>query len=257
MDGPYLLSVPLDARPRLLMGGVATHGDRAREFYRLPKAWCLHAYRYDADLLLDHHDLSIRPASVSVFPANVDIEVHFRTYPSTHVYVHFGLAPGGPKACLPPMQDLGLRFDSFYAELEKVVSLLTSNRLRAEVKLWNLLWELADRHANRSPEARHPAVTDALHAIELGLASDMRISRLSELVGLSHNHLLRLFKKELGMSISTYIRQRRLERARYLLEGSNRSIKSIAAEVGIPDLQHFNKLIRGGYGASPRQLRAL
>lgn len=258
MSAEYILEVPLDARPRLLVGNLATHGHYKDEFYRLPQAWCLHAYRYEAGLLVDNHPLEIRPGRVGIIPADVDIAFRFRRYPSHHIYLHYQLDPGPrPGVPIPAMQDMALRFDGFFAEMEQIVASMSGNRTRGEVKLWDLLWELADRHAARTPAVagRHPAVAKVLSTIELRLGSPLRVEELAAEVDLSHNHLTRLFRQETGMTVIGYIRKRRIERARHLLAHSTRPIKSIAFEVGIPDLQHFNKLVRRELGSSPRRCR--
>jgi transcriptional regulator GlxA family with amidase domain len=46
-----------------------------------------------------------------------------------------------------------------------------------------------------------------------------------------------------------------MERARHLLIASTLAIPAIAATVGIPDLQAFNKTCRKELGASPRAVR--
>jgi transcriptional regulator GlxA family with amidase domain len=194
-----------------------------------------------------------------VIPADVDIEFRFRRYPSVHVYLHYELG-AGRTVPVPAMQDLGLRFDSFFGEIEQIVAGLSTNRTRVEVKLWDLLWELADRYAARAlggggEGGRHPAVARVLSTIELHLGADLRVEDLAAQADISHNHLTRLFRQEMGTTVVGYIRQRRMERARHLLEHSTRPIKSIAAEVGIPDLQHFNKLVRRELGRSPRGCR--
>jgi AraC-like DNA-binding protein len=55
--------------------------------------------------------------------------------------------------------------------------------------------------------------------------------------------------------VTEYVRRRRVERARHLLLHSGLSIKQVACEVGLPDLQLFNKTIRRAYGVAPRSLR--
>ena len=46
-----------------------------------------------------------------------------------------------------------------------------------------------------------------------------------------------------------------MARAQHLLSQSTLPIKAIAEEVGIPDLQHFNKVVRRKLGGAPRRLR--
>ncbi|MGW2523919.1 helix-turn-helix transcriptional regulator [Streptomyces sp. NPDC001617] len=69
-------------------------------------------------------------------------------------------------------------------------------------------------------------------------------------------HLTRVFGAETGLTVVSYIRHRRLQRARHLLLSSALSVTAIAAAVGIADLQAFNKACRRELGASPRDVRA-
>ena len=75
-------------------------------------------------------------------------------------------------------------------------------------------------------------------------------------VGISHNHLTRLFRSQTGGTVIGHLRARRMARAAHLLRESTMSIRAIAASVGIPDLQAFNKSCRASAGLSPRQIRA-
>jgi transcriptional regulator GlxA family with amidase domain len=54
-----------------------------------------------------------------------------------------------------------------------------------------------------------------------------------------------------------HLLRRRATRAQHLLLTTNLPVKVIAAEVGVPDLQEFNKLIRRHCGHSPRAVREL
>jgi AraC-like DNA-binding protein len=78
---------------------------------------------------------------------------------------------------------------------------------------------------------------------------------VAEHMGLSTTHVNRVVRRIAGMTMIQLIRRRRLQRAYRLLLHSTMPIKLIASECGIDDLQQFNKLMRSGYGKSPRQLR--
>ena len=92
--------------------------------------------------------------------------------------------------------------------------------------------------------------------IELELARPLTLQSLAAQVGVSPAHLTRMFKAYTGTTVIQFIRQRRVAHAQYLLRTTARPIKSIAHEVGIPDLHHFNKIIRASLGSSPRDVRA-
>ena len=154
------------------------------------------------------------------------------------------------------MQDLGNDFGRIYSEFEHAVAVFSSRPARAEARLWDILWELSERTPSAAAgPRRHPALEKAIERIELGLAHSIRVSDLANEVGISQTHLRRLFEEDRGQSVRTYIRSRRMERVRQLLQNSTLSIKAIAQEVGIPDLQHFNKVVRRELGAAPTRLR--
>lgn len=76
---------------------------------------------------------------------------------------------------------------------------------------------------------------------------------------ISTRHLHTLFQ-EAGTTVSTWIRERRLERCRAdLLDPllADRPVSSIAARWGFVDAAHFSRAFKAGYGVSPSELRRL
>ncbi|WP_445269323.1 helix-turn-helix domain-containing protein [Streptomyces sp. DSM 41634] len=71
----------------------------------------------------------------------------------------------------------------------------------------------------------------------------------------SHNHLTRLFLAATGETVVGYIRAPNGTGAPFL-QTTTLSVPAVAASVGIPDLQAFNKACRHSFGASPRGIRA-
>ncbi len=99
-----------------------------------------------------------------------------------------------------------------------------------------------------------PLAVAAAH-IEAHLATSLSVGDIARVAGVSHNHLTRLFRARTGLTVVGYIRRRRMERARHLLTASTLSVTAVAAAVGIPDLQAFNKVCRRELGESPREVR--
>jgi len=95
----------------------------------------------------------------------------------------------------------------------------------------------------------------ALEIIDLRLAEDLAIECILRETGISHGHLLRLFRGHQGKTIGESIRHQRMERARYLLGNTTLPVKAVAVECGIPDLHLFNKTVRRELGMAPRALR--
>ena len=98
-------------------------------------------------------------------------------------------------------------------------------------------------------------VSEAEAYIMKHLHGPINIAEMSSLLGISHNHLLRLFHEEHHCTIQAFIRDMRAEIARQMITDTPNSIKEIAMKVGCQDLQYFNKLIRMATGMSPTMLR--
>jgi len=254
------IPIPLANFPQIRHMGTAVHGHHPVERYRMLGFWCVHFYTYHARLKVDDCWYEIKPGVATVFPPDAELEYRYQGR-SEHVYAHFFLPTLPAAACerVPVLQSLGTRFDVLNAALRDAVEHSAISRRRAEVRLWDVLWELVHERSRPVHNAGKPDVVDTLcRTIELRLSQPLRVSELlGELsLGVSHNHLLRLFRARTGTSILDYIRRRRVERAGHLLQHSTLSIKGIASQVGLADLHLFNKTIRRILGASPRDVRA-
>ena len=85
--------------------------------------------------------------------------------------------------------------------------------------------------------------------------SDFSVERLGEEVGLSRVQLYRKVKALTGQTPVELVRKARLERARRLLEKTDRSVSEIAYEVGFTSPSYFNKCFKDEFGTSPGGLR--
>ena len=82
------------------------------------------------------------------------------------------------------------------------------------------------------------------------------LEQLAESIGLSMSRLSHLFKAEVGMSIQSYVRERRLLMAAMLLVQTHEHISQIAYSVGFGDVSNFNHAFKRRFGMPPRQYRA-
>ena len=64
------------------------------------------------------------------------------------------------------------------------------------------------------------------------------------MLGVSASYLSRLFKKETGVSVSAYIRNRKIEMAKNLLRFSNDSMIEIANRLSFSSQSHFIQQFR-------------
>ncbi len=87
------------------------------------------------------------------------------------------------------------------------------------------------------------------------LNSRITIKNLSEYTELSSSYLSRLFKKELGVSISDYIIEKKIEKAQHLLKYSDYSLIEIANYLAFSSQSHFIQTFKASLGMTPKKYR--
>ncbi|RYX82874.1 AraC family transcriptional regulator [bacterium] len=254
MPIPLLFPIDLTQRPHL--AACATNLHSGTERFRLAQHWSLHIYQYHARLTVAAAPFDIVPGSMTLVPPDTPIEYRYQG-PSRHIFAHFTLpspAPTPSQLALPVFYDVRRDFQHFEQEMEAIAEALLLNPLRAEIKLWDLLWELAEYAHNTAPQ-HHPSLEKALHLIESRLSEDISVTALAREVGLSHNHLTRLFRQATGDTVVAYVRHQRAERAKHLLAHTTMPLKVIAAQINSADLQSFSALIKKETGHAPSHWR--
>ena len=86
---------------------------------------------------------------------------------------------------------------------------------------------------------------------------NLSLELLAEQAHLSSSYLSKLFKKEIGQNLSSYIHHVRIERAKTLLRTSNLKTYEIAEAVGISDPVYFSRLFKKATGCKPKDYRTL
>jgi AraC family transcriptional regulator len=236
--------------------GIGVHGTTGlRDVFRLPGLWQLHLYGYAAELTVGDTTHAIRPGRVSLIPPGVRVEYRYRGR-SEHVYAHFAVPAGGDPRPVPVLQDAGTHGPLLSTLLRQAVTAAPGFPARVVASVWTVLCQVAQLEPGDERGRGHAVVSAAVAHIESHLSGPLTVPEIARAVGVSHNHLTRLFRAETGHTVVGYLRRRRLQRARHLLRESTLSIPAIAASVGIGDLQAFNKACRRELGGSPRAVRA-
>ncbi len=91
--------------------------------------------------------------------------------------------------------------------------------------------------------------------IKKNLNKDLSRGSLAKEVYLSVDYLSRTFKTETGKSLTVYIAEQRIEKAKEFLENSNLTVSQIALEVGYHNFSYFSKTFRDITGFTPNEYR--
>ncbi|MFC4402498.1 helix-turn-helix domain-containing protein [Gracilibacillus xinjiangensis] len=87
------------------------------------------------------------------------------------------------------------------------------------------------------------------------LYEEITVSKLAKETILHPNYLSKLFKKEVGSSISEYIQKQKVEEAKKLLAHSDYSLSDIYTWLNFHDQSHFTRVFKKYVGVTPRKYR--
>lgn len=100
-------------------------------------------------------------------------------------------------------------------------------------------------------------VAECMDYIYANLYTRITLTMLADYVRLNPSYLSRLFKKTTGVTVSFYIRQKKMEEARNLLRFTDDSIAQIASALAFPTQSYFIEVFQKQEGMTPKKYRSL
>lgn len=204
--------------------------------------------------------ISLRAGQIATIPASALHAAEFGQR-GARVLVIQPFAADAP-ACGHLLRELRVVDNCGVAALaERIVAELRAPDTAAPVAAEGLTLELvaaASRTGSRPGRRTRPAwlakVLELLHEPE---SQPLGLGEIAEAVGIDSSHLARVFRREYGVSVGTYLRRLRLDRAAARLAGSSDPVARIAAEEGFADQSHFTRAFRAYTGVTPGRYREL
>ena len=125
---------------------------------------------------------------------------------------------------------------------------------------FGLFKEIAEKLETESAAAEgvySPNIARALNIINRSYSDENLCSnQIGEELGLSAGYLSRIFKKEMGITLSGMINEVRLREAVVKIVSTDETIKDIMESVGIYNQSYFVVLFKKKYGMSPSEYRS-
>lgn len=97
---------------------------------------------------------------------------------------------------------------------------------------------------------------DVISYIQLHMEEELSLSYLASLYKKNASVLSSTFSREMGMSLTSFIQQTRIQAAIRLFNTTNMSVADVATAVGYLDFSYFSKLFSKHVGCSPREYKS-
>ncbi|MBQ9735130.1 MAG: helix-turn-helix transcriptional regulator [Clostridia bacterium] len=132
-----------------------------------------------------------------------------------------------------------------------------SDKLNCSAALCSLLSFYADHCTYFDSRVREDEIDKSVNYIKSHYNEKFTLEDLCRTANLSKGYFLRRFKERTGHSPMHYLNVLKIDKAKTLLEQSNRPINEIMEELGYFDSAHFSKLFKTYCGYSPKKFREI
>ena len=135
-----------------------------------------------------------------------------------------------------------------------------ADRAKTVEEVRTVQWEMVKAYTEYAERAKRlnvksKQVRDCVDYIHKNAHDNITVSELAESVGLNETYLSKLFKKEMGCTVSEYIRDEKIEEACYLLSFSNKTSIEIATDLSFSSHSYFISVFKKVKGVTPKEYR--
>ncbi len=99
--------------------------------------------------------------------------------------------------------------------------------------------------------------SDIIKYMYAHIDENIQVEHLAEMAHFHPNYFIRAFKQKFGASPIKFFNQLKLERAKELLQNTDKSMSAIASEIGINDMSYFSRFVKQQTGLSPSEYRSI
>lgn len=119
--------------------------------------------------------------------------------------------------------------------------------------LMNESWHPGEKH--RDADLKKQNVLPVKQYLDEHYQEKISLDFLAEHFFISKYYLTRVFREQFGVSISSYLMNRRVTKAKYMLRFSDEKIKTIGYKCGLGEPHYFSRVFRQMEGMSPLEYR--
>lgn len=146
-------------------------------------------------------------------------------------------------------------YESFFKELALPMGHTITEALEKQALFMNFLSFFLQTCGIDNFKQKSKPVQSIIEYLKLNYMNKINISQISDRFHYSAEYVYKLFKKETGITIPSYIKNLRMEKAVILLQNTNTPVAEISQELGYEDVSVFFRNFKSTYGLSPRAFR--
>ncbi len=140
--------------------------------------------------------------------------------------------------------------------LAKSADYIRDMRINEELnRLLTLLMEESWHPENGEISGKKKEIIAVREYLNEHFSEKISLDELAALFFINKFYLTKIFKETQGITISGYILEKRITRAKQLLRFSDRTIEEIGGMVGMPEPDYFSRTFKKVEGISPREYR--
>lgn len=145
--------------------------------------------------------------------------------------------------------------DSLYA-LASGSDYIRDMRINEELnKLCTLLMGESWHPEDKRQAPKRQSVSEVKEYLDQNYAERLSLDELSKQFFIDKYYLSKTFKSQFGLSITTYLQNIRITKAKQLLRFSAKTVEEIGYEVGLGNPAYFSRVFKNVEGVSPQKYR--
>ena len=146
-----------------------------------------------------------------------------------------------------------VEFDNLAEMMEKVIDRLEESMIMEYLD--EILDFLMPKQVDTSTNTMKEIVYRVADYIDTHYTEEISLTSLSAKFYVDYTYLSKIFRQELGENLITYLTNKRMDKAKELMDRAEISLADIACMSGYDDYTYFSRVFKKSTGLSPREYR--
>ncbi|HAT4365169.1 TPA: response regulator [Clostridium perfringens] len=160
-------------------------------------------------------------------------------------FIHKVLVLGGSDYIIKPIKP-----DKIMGIIDNIIDKIENKNIELEVRS-----HIDEKILDRNLVNEEKIVDKVSKYIDDNMDKMLKLEELASICNLSPGYFSRVFKKETGKTVITYINEKKVERAKKLLKESKEPIINISLDLGFDDCGYFIRVFKKITGLTPKAFR--